>query len=424
MNRTKKTWTQEIDEKFLQSVLEGDLEKVRFYADKGADLYQTDEEGRKNPLRLATIRGNFDIVKFLVEERGVSPGKDVRILHMALMSNNSPKEMFRYHVDHGANINQIDPTLGTPLMVTIREDSDFTLAKWVVEQGANVNVRCSHGTALHNTVEFGNRDLLDFMMQHGAKPSLDLTDSRSFTPLILAASIGRDDMIYTLVQDYGLSPNQQTDVTPLLMATQHRRISSVKLLLKLGADPQLAPNQVKCTALHLAASNEFLDIIDALLDAGAEVDCEDPRGYTPLLMAGTEGYTNVCRQLLERGANPNHRSHSDHSTPIFLCANKDRVEVVKLLLMYGAEMHTTLAENGETIAEIARQEKRLTMANLLESFPKAKADDSVQKMCGNCYFYETGKMKLCNRCKSLWYCSVECQKKHWPTHKNNCKPIN
>ena len=46
MNRTKKTWTQEIDERFLQAVLEGNLEQARNYADKGADLYQMDEEGR------------------------------------------------------------------------------------------------------------------------------------------------------------------------------------------------------------------------------------------------------------------------------------------------------------------------------------------------------------------------------------------
>lgn len=45
MNRTKKTWTQEIDERFLQAVLEGNLEQVKSYAEKGADLYQMDEEG-------------------------------------------------------------------------------------------------------------------------------------------------------------------------------------------------------------------------------------------------------------------------------------------------------------------------------------------------------------------------------------------
>lgn len=75
-------------------------------------------------------------------------------------------------------------------------------------------------------------------------------------------------------------------------------------------------------------------------------------------MAGTEGYTGVVKRLLEAGANPNHRAHSDNTTAIFHCANKNRVEVVKLLLEYGAEQYSTRNEKGETIAQMAREEKR------------------------------------------------------------------
>ena len=52
------------------------------------------------------------------------------------------------------------------------------------------------------------------------------------------------------------------------------------LLLELGADPNQAHTGLSCTALHLAASNEFLGIIDLLLKYGANPDCEDPRGFT------------------------------------------------------------------------------------------------------------------------------------------------
>ncbi|KAG1782373.1 hypothetical protein EV702DRAFT_378204 [Suillus placidus] len=29
----------------------------------------------------------------------------------------------------------------------------------------------------------------------------------------------------------------------------------------------------------------------------------------------------------------------------------------------------------------------------------------------------------CAKCKSVWYCSKECQKKHWPTHKSRCHEV-
>jgi hypothetical protein len=31
------------------------------------------------------------------------------------------------------------------------------------------------------------------------------------------------------------------------------------------------------------------------------------------------------------------------------------------------------------------------------------------------------KFKTCGRCKSVFYCSAECQKKHWPAHRHMCK---
>lgn len=103
--------------------------------------------------------------------------------------------------------------------------------------------------------------------------------------------------------------NAGDEVNPLFMAVQYRRIPAVKLLIELGADVRIAQKETQATALHLAASNNFLDIVELLIKADAVVDCEDPRGYTPLLMAGTEGYTTCVKMLIEAGADVSHRAH-------------------------------------------------------------------------------------------------------------------
>lgn len=36
----------------------------------------------------------------------------------------------------------------------------------------------------------------------------------------------------------------------------------------------------------------------------------------------------------------------------------------------------------------------------------------------------TGKMKICGGCKVVYYCSPECQKKDWPSHKESCLQTN
>jgi len=307
------------------------------------------------------------------------------------------------------------------LMVAIREGADLELAKFIVGLGADVSIMTSSGTgsALHNAVEFGTTDLIDFLLENGGLKILNSADSRGYTPLILAASTGKDENLSHLVTKWKVDVNHQTDVTALLMATQHRRISTTHLLIKFGANVDAQHTSMKCTALHLAASNEFLDIVDILAKAGCKVDCEDPRGYTPLFMAGTEGYVKCVEMLLEHGADPNHRAHSDNTTAIFHCASKNRIGVVHALLKHGAEAMSTRHENGETIAEMARMEKRDLMANLLESWYKAKPTDRYQ-ICTVCYLFAEGTMKRCSACKAVWYCSVACQKKDWPSHKSTC----
>lgn len=36
---------------------------------------------------------------------------------------------------------------------------------------------------------------------------------------------------------------------------------------------------------------------------------------------------------------------------------------------------------------------------------------------------EHGQLQRCTQCRSVWYCSVRCQKSHWPEHKVLCQAI-
>ncbi len=47
-------------------------------------------------------------------------------------------------------------------------------------------------------------------------------------------------------------------------------------------------------------------------------------------------------------------------------------------------------------------------------------DDAVCASCGKVEVDDV-KLKLCTACKLVKYCSVECQKNHWPQHKKVCK---
>lgn len=45
---------------------------------------------------------------------------------------------------------------------------------------------------------------------------------------------------------------------------------------------------------------------------------------------------------------------------------------------------------------------------------------AAQKMCGHCH-KSGAKLLRCGRCKKVYYCNVECQKKDWATnHRAQC----
>jgi hypothetical protein len=54
------------------------------------------------------------------------------------------------------------------------------------------------------------------------------------------------------------------------------------------------------------------------------------------------------------------------------------------------------------------------------AFQMEKEIEKVPTSCGACKKISEN-LKRCSRCRSIFYCSVECQRGHWTEHKNDCK---
>ena len=52
----------------------------------------------------------------------------------------------------------------------------------------------------------------------------------------------------------------------------------------------------------MAAEHGYVDVVRLLLDGGAEVDCEDDLGQTPLSVAVRLEHRDIVRLLIEKGA--------------------------------------------------------------------------------------------------------------------------
>ncbi|KAF6734997.1 Ankyrin repeat family A protein 2 [Oryzias melastigma] len=110
-------------------------------------------------------------------------------------------------------------------------------------------------------------------------------------------------------QETVINLKDEEGFTPLMWAAAHGQIAVVEFLLQNGADPHLLAKGRE-SALSLACSKGYTDIVKMLIDCGVDVNEYDWNGGTPLLYAVHGNHVRCVEILLESGADPTMESDS------------------------------------------------------------------------------------------------------------------
>lgn len=169
--------------------------------------------------------------------------------------------------------------------------------------GVPVDSRDSSGrTALLAAVQGNHIETARILIQSGA--NVNAKDSISDSPYLLAGARGHLEILeMTLAHGADLSSTNRYGGTALIPACHYGHVEVVYRLLKTAIDINHV-NNLGWTALLEAVilgdgGPAYIEIVDALLAAGARRDIADRQGVTPLEHAKRRGFAPIVA-LLQR----------------------------------------------------------------------------------------------------------------------------
>lgn len=122
------------------------------------------------------------------------------------------------------------------------------------------------------------------------------------------------------------------------------------------------------TALHWAAASGNIEVVQLLLEHGADVNAQSKFSGTALLMACDKGYVRIVELLLVYGADVRARIETDvwrsHSTALEVACFNGYVQIVQLLFAEG----NTHAEDYSTALYIASELNHIEIVELVLGF--------------------------------------------------------
>src|ERR1700722_16710676 len=144
-----------------------------------------------------------------------------------------------------------------------------------------------------------------------------------------------------LNQKEDVNKAQGDGMTALHWAASNDDLEMVQLLLNAGANVKAETRLGAVTPLFMACKNGNASIVEALLKAGASASAPDAHGTTPLMMAAAAGGAEAVKVLLEHGADANAKETSHGQTALMFAAAFNRDAAIKVLMAHGADAKIT-----------------------------------------------------------------------------------
>jgi ankyrin repeat protein len=330
----------------------GSVEIVRLLVGGGFEVDVRDSNNA-TPLHAAAENGHLEAVEFLLSLKAdVNAQGYLANTPLHLAAERARTGVVKLLLARGADPNRLNERRIAPLTLALRPLDLETIA-------ALVNAKADIDYALHSVLDDTGRcrgdrlclQRLDaaarILIDGGA--DLALNDTSRQQPLHLAAANGLTDMVALLLKRGATAAvaDRRDEDPPLHRAAERGHLEVVRQLLSAGAPVNQTDSSGR-TALYRAVYEKRPSVVDLLLRSGANPDIATSTSYsqfdnTPVAKAAS-GPPEILRLLLAAGADPRRGGESVGYSPLHRAASDGSLENVRLLLQAGAR--PSVSNNG------------------------------------------------------------------------------
>ncbi len=210
-------------------------------------------------------------------------------------------------------------------------------------------------TPLHLAAYSDRMDVAQFLIGKGA--SGDMVNEHGYRPLHCAANRGSVLMVQLLLERYHNVTSVDKNGNSALHLTDSPDV--LELLIQKGADPNTENNH-GFAPLHFALSKGNTQAARVLIENNADVNAAARGGTTPLHMARDPA---VAKLLIDKGAKVNTRDNTG-STSLHRAAAWGNVEMARVLIDNNADI-AAKDGNGKTPLALAIEAEQKDMIRFL-----------------------------------------------------------
>ncbi|VVC25448.1 Ion transport domain,Ankyrin repeat-containing domain,Ankyrin repeat [Cinara cedri] len=345
-----------------QAAARNKLNILHFIRNKGGDLNIRDSYGN-TPLHIAIEHNSLDAVEFLLlynADPSALNDKKQAALHLAVELNRVAvlqvmcKFKDRIDIGQGGNHGR------TALHLAAIHDNDECARILMEGFGADNRQPCHNGYyPIHEAAKNAASRTMEVLLQWAEKRGnsrhqmISFFDAEGNVPLHSAVHSGDFKAVELCLKSGAKISTQQYDLsTPVHLACAQGAIDIVRLMFGLQPaekDQCLCSCDVqKMTPLHCAAMFDRSEIVQYLIEEGADINALDKESRSPLLLAASRSGWRTVTSLIRLGADVQVKDSSKRN-------------VLHLVVMYGGRLdefaHEITMINNQGALEMLLNEK-------------------------------------------------------------------